>query len=523
LHIAPQELDLTKTDRHDLVTGSKARVFCITFFFLAVAFTYLPWYLHSYRSFKLEDSGIFLYVGQRLLHGDLLYRDIADNKPPLIYWLNALGLLLGHGSPGDVFALCLASGILTLVILYLGLKHHVPWPLFIIAGCWTQLAFLECAKHPNYTEAFGLPLVALAGVLFVRELLNPGTVAWYAPAQGAIAVLLFSLRPNNVGITVIYFCYLLLGLRKPGRLRQLYSFAIAAIAVYGLMLVPLALQGIVPDYVTNVFRLAGPYTGGTRMLARVHALWEGFVLLGASPLVYFPLACGATVILAQRRSRHARVVLWLGLWLVLEIVMSATSGYHWEHYYVLWILPLTLITMLAGSDLSARGLDPRLPVVLALSLILVLLNQAAIKAYPAWAYPEPEDPAIKLARTYVQQGDRLTTWGYFDHDLWFDLDHRPGTRWFHEGAYTNRKIYQALVPSFLSDLEQNRPRVVIERRSAVPLFAPPDPDEPLNFAFPPEYFQAWDDTAIMRRKAALAEHYRPVVEESGVVVYLRRE
>src|SRR3954447_17879480 len=90
LHLTPQEVDLTKTDRHDLVTGSKARLFCIAFFFLAVASTYLPWYLHSYRSFKLEDSGIFLYVGQRLLHGDVLYRDIADNKPPLIYWLNAL-------------------------------------------------------------------------------------------------------------------------------------------------------------------------------------------------------------------------------------------------------------------------------------------------------------------------------------------------------------------------------------------------------------------------------------------------
>lgn len=52
-----------------------------------------------------EDAGVFLYAAQVLLDGDLPYRDVWDHKPPLIYVLDALGLLLGGGSPLGVWAL----------------------------------------------------------------------------------------------------------------------------------------------------------------------------------------------------------------------------------------------------------------------------------------------------------------------------------------------------------------------------------------------------------------------------------
>ncbi len=41
-----------------------------------------------------RDSGVFLYVGWRLLNGDIPYRDVWDHKPPLIYFVDALGIAL---------------------------------------------------------------------------------------------------------------------------------------------------------------------------------------------------------------------------------------------------------------------------------------------------------------------------------------------------------------------------------------------------------------------------------------------
>jgi hypothetical protein len=499
------------------------RVVCLLSFFFLISCTYLKWYVHHFRLFTLEDSGLFLHIGQRLIHGDRLYRDIWDNKPPIIHWLNALGLLLGRGSPGGVLLLCTIAGLLTFVVLYWGLRPYVGWQMLIITGCLAQLAFLTCAVHPNYTEAFAMPLAALAAVLFVRELLDGKRIPSRWLIQGAVAALLFSLRPNNVGISIIYALYILISWRSGIAAKQLLLFSAGAGAVYALILTPLLLQGVLREYLSAALQLAGSYAQENSLAARIRALGGGVNVFGSSPLLYFSVACGLTVMLSRHKTRTSYLVLWLTGWLVVEMVLSSASGYHWTHYFLSWILPMAILMMVAGSELFQGKLTPTLPVLLAVSLELVVLNQAAVESYRAWKNPQPESAALVLARQYVRDGDRVTTWGYYDHSLWFDLNHQPGTRLFHEGGYTNRNIYEALVPTFLSDLEQNRPRIVIERPSAVPLFAPPDPQKPLNEAFPPKYFTDWDTPPITKRKAALAQVYQAVAEQSGLVVYLRRE
>ncbi|HVA88727.1 MAG TPA: hypothetical protein VNL71_02690, partial [Chloroflexota bacterium] len=37
----------------------------------------------------LNDEGVYAMVGRALLHGEKLYRQVWENKPPAIYLLNA--------------------------------------------------------------------------------------------------------------------------------------------------------------------------------------------------------------------------------------------------------------------------------------------------------------------------------------------------------------------------------------------------------------------------------------------------
>ncbi len=45
-----------------------------------------------------RDQGVFLYIGRELNRGAALYQDLWDHKPPLIHYLNALGVTLDGGS-----------------------------------------------------------------------------------------------------------------------------------------------------------------------------------------------------------------------------------------------------------------------------------------------------------------------------------------------------------------------------------------------------------------------------------------
>jgi len=45
-------------------------------------------------TFPSRDSGVFMYIGKGILSGNIPYRDYWDHKGPVIYFINALGMLL---------------------------------------------------------------------------------------------------------------------------------------------------------------------------------------------------------------------------------------------------------------------------------------------------------------------------------------------------------------------------------------------------------------------------------------------
>ncbi|MDD3679859.1 MAG: hypothetical protein PHX72_03335, partial [Candidatus Shapirobacteria bacterium] len=57
-------------------------------FLIILLFVLLFFRLPSlFEPFWYGDEGIYLTLGQSIRQGQVLYRDIHDNKPPLLYWL----------------------------------------------------------------------------------------------------------------------------------------------------------------------------------------------------------------------------------------------------------------------------------------------------------------------------------------------------------------------------------------------------------------------------------------------------
>ncbi len=61
------------------------------------------------------DDQLFGFFGWRIAHGAVVYRDVWDNKPPGIYWTNALGFVLGRDSYAGVIGLCVLAVTVQLV------------------------------------------------------------------------------------------------------------------------------------------------------------------------------------------------------------------------------------------------------------------------------------------------------------------------------------------------------------------------------------------------------------------------
>ncbi len=55
-----------------------------------------PWPTTVGESEPLDcDEAAYAYIGHRILQGDVMYRDLTENKPPLGYWLYSLGVAVG--------------------------------------------------------------------------------------------------------------------------------------------------------------------------------------------------------------------------------------------------------------------------------------------------------------------------------------------------------------------------------------------------------------------------------------------
>ena len=70
-----------------------------------------------------DNSGVYLYAGWRILQGDLPYLQLWDHKPPLIFYINALGAALTPGSQWGIWALELLALIFHATVRHIRKSH----------------------------------------------------------------------------------------------------------------------------------------------------------------------------------------------------------------------------------------------------------------------------------------------------------------------------------------------------------------------------------------------------------------
>lgn len=163
------------------------------------------------------DNGIFLSVGARLLEGDRLYADVADNKDPLFYYTYAAALWIGD--------------------------WRAP---ALLDGFWLALAGLAMGLLVRELRAGTLAMFAGA-VLYPLAL----TASWYEPATSMLAAL--ALAPTAAWLW----------------LRDRSALAGVALGVAVLFKANLALVVVAP--IAALLLMGAPANGRGRRFARAAA------------------------------------------------------------------------------------------------------------------------------------------------------------------------------------------------------------------------------------------------------------
>ncbi len=298
------------------------------------------------------DSAIFMMVGEGINSGKQLYTEIFDHKGPVLFWLEALGMLFGRNG---VFLLqCIFMTINIALMERIaeffcqGKKKYIA---IVAALIWLAYPL----GNGNMSEEYSLPFILWSTYLFLKDWKRDQTPKLsHSYIYGICLGILFFIRANNA----VTICAIILGwayiLTKRKEIWQLMKHLLVGIVGIATVTVPICVYFLMKGslwemiYATFLFNLQ--YSGNTSFLDE----FANPVMLFRMGILFSPLLIAAVVFFREVEDKELRVVLEIVLGLNFVLLFL---GHGYNHYFTV-ILPIVLLLFVLVT-LPPKGADTK--------------------------------------------------------------------------------------------------------------------------------------------------------------------
>ena len=464
-----------------------------SFFFLLVVFAVLAPVSPLYQPIPDRDQGVYLYVGQQILDGDIPYRDVWDHKGPLVYYINALGLWLTDSTWGvwllEVIFLFLAaiSGFLAMRTVF------DPAVAFSSTVLWL-VTLPQVLDHGNTVEEYSL-LFQFAALYFYARSEKSTKGYWNEIWVGVMAALAFSLRPNNIGV------HLAIGLILAGAaifspkerihtFKRIIAATVGSAIVFGIIGIYFAANHSLGYLFDSVFVFNYYYskldTFSWAALTKGYERLSLLVSLGAAGLAGIIIYLYKNWKQGKKESDIKISFAFLTLAVVpIQLYLSLMSGKKYLHYYTAWLPVLALLVgflifsvvqwtaktspairnknilsiLITGGLVLAFGV---LPVVNRIPHLTTMVSAiGSERSFPPPNYSTVEQGAyVDYILSHTQPGDYVLIWG--NESVYNFLTERESpSRFVYTYAFgVPNYVSQKMVDELLLDISQKKPMII---------------------------------------------------------------
>src|SRR5688500_1049089 len=425
-----------------------------------------------------RDSGVFLYMGWRFLSGDIPYKDVWDHKPPLIYFIDAIGLSLTPDSMWGVWLLQFIFIFLTFFLVYKILDREFGIVAALAGNIILASGLLTILEQGNVTEEYALVFQALCFWLFIRAHRDnfPIRASFWIGIIGGLA---FNFKQTTIGVWIAY-ALILLAVRISQRKSPLPDFlSLVAGWIIPSMIVVLyfASQNALRDYWEQAFLYNFAYIGkhdGIRRLIPV--VFKGFMLLSQGGAVYLAALgwlAGLGYICVNRRAPLHPFILIALVNLPIEVILITISGRSIIHYYLtllpvmailtgilIYAVPRLLEKFTNSSIQKANQWSPAL-----LLLVVILFQIGQIKYYPEYVRVlaiNEYAPVIDYVSQNTEESDKILIIGA-ESAVNFLTRREAPTRYVYQyplALLGRRPMFE----EYFNQILENKPALIIDTR-----------------------------------------------------------
>lgn len=426
-------------------------------------------------SFASRDSGVFLYMGWRILHGEMPYVDVWDHKPLLIYFLDALGIFL---TPHSLWGVWLIEWSFLAIAAWAGYRllsqlfgNFVPWQVSLL---WL-VSFTITVAGGNLTTEYSLPFQFLMLYVFWLNCKKPAV--WHFGLIGILGGLAFMTRQNSLAIIAALALFLAIhhAVRREWRsLARVYAEMFAGFSVPVLLALAYLsrVSGGIASFWDAAFVYNFAYSTERTWGDRIYAVQYGFEWLGQTGLAYLALAGWLLCILWLLRkpaiTASVRQFLWFALLAFpLEIFFVSISGRPRIPYY-LTLLPI--FSVFSGFLLwfvalrLQKNLGDKACLWLGLALLVgsaLLLAGKYVDVVRSNHLTLDTNKAVAYVLANSAPDDTVLMWGAETAINFFAQRRSPSRFVYQYPLYRADYAGVALYQEFLSNILQKKPKLII--------------------------------------------------------------
>lgn len=425
-----------------------------------------------------RDSGFYTYIGDQILQGKLPYRDAWESKPPAIFYLNAFGLWLGHGSRWGIWAVEMFF-LATAVYFSIRVMENLwgLWP--AVFGTLVWLFGLHASiMGGNLTEEYPLPLHFISLILFLKLLENPKKHI-FSFLLGFAFSAAFLFRPNNAATEAVILLVVLVFQVFQKNSRNFFAHLLGAALGAVLPIAVTALYFWAHGLLNDLWEASILYnlTYSNTQLSTSSALTAGFHLLGIT--AWIALA-GYLLLVPRLRERTPAkwLYLLLGLGWPVVILLSDPAQRNYEHYFMNWLPFIGLLAGFAFQQIQIL-LVPKLKTWkyqrgsglifgLMFGIIFFAANgnfhdlQKAVNRLSGKAQSvDIRSPISIYVNEHTHTGDYVLFWGAYPGENFMSNRASPSGVLFYP-LYVKSEISTRLDDRFLQDLETNKPVLIVD-------------------------------------------------------------
>jgi 4-amino-4-deoxy-L-arabinose transferase-like glycosyltransferase len=475
-----------------------------------------------------DDEATYCVVAREMLHGRVLYRDVVDHKPPLIYLTYAATQALGGPRHGMLFQHLLTIAFVWATALLLGriaqrvsrraVDDDVPFVAALLFIVFTTTLLDFDALAANCELYMLLPLTASV-LLYLRaferartpDLLGAGVLVGVAALYKYQAAVQLPLYLGHLAIVHRRRAVRLLG--------GWGAVGLGVVVPLGLSLWAVKRAGAL-DGALFWFSFNAAYIRQGLRLSELGAR-AARVSYGVLPAIFIWVLGIRAVAVGWRRRGEDPLGLFMVGWCAMSALAVTAGGRFFGHYFHQMTAPLAVLAAPEAARLwrSRRGFGlAALGLPAAVFLVIGLLRVPAAKAVGVSA---PDYEAIAgFVRAHSAPTDPLVVWGNLPV-LYFEADRPLGSRFVFSnyltglspatrtqsdpGADASANVVAESWEMFVTDLNSRLPEIFVDT-------------SPGNLGA----YGKFPLSRFPRLQAIVDRNYAPIGEVGGARIFARR-